>query len=355
MSNKRLYLFPAALAYGLITKLRNAFFRVGILKEFNFEDVLVVGVGNLTVGGTGKTPMVEYLIRNLADDYRVVVLSRGYGRKSKGFHIVSPTDTSEYSGDEPVQMASKFKNINVVVQEDRRKGINNILYHFPYTQIIILDDSFQHRWVKPDINILLTDYYNLYFEDYLLPMGSLREHRYGSKRADFIVVTKCDKTISPITKRYVKDNIKPTNHQKLLTSYISYDELEHYEGSKFFEFDKKKHNTAICFSGIANNDLFSGKIKTLFADVEEIEFRDHHDYSVYEVANIVKKHHDKYGSKKVVVTTEKDLMRLKNEKFGALLKEVPLFYLPMKFEFHSTYGDELLKAIKSKLITKIKH
>jgi tetraacyldisaccharide 4'-kinase len=355
VSNKRLYLYPAALIYGLAIRLRNAFFNLGIYKEVKFNDVLVIGIGNLTVGGTGKTPMVEYLIRKLSDEHNIAILSRGYGRKSKGFRVVASTDTSKCAGDEPLQIASKFKNINVVVQEDRREGIKNILKQFPETQIIILDDSFQHRHVKPDINILLTDYFDLYTKDFLLPVGGLREHKHEAKRADIIIVTKCDKIISPITKRYFKENLNLAGHQKMLTSYIVYEDLMHYENSMPYNFDRKKYTTAICFSGIANNYWFINELKNIFSDIEVIEFGDHHNYTTKEIKQIVTKYQDNYGNRKVVVTTEKDLMRLKDKKFESMLKEIPLFYLPIKTEFHANHGEDLIKRIKENLLTKIQN
>ncbi|MDL2227293.1 tetraacyldisaccharide 4'-kinase [Bacteroidales bacterium OttesenSCG-928-K03] len=355
MSYKRLYLYPAALIYGFIIRARNAFFNWGLFKQINHKNVFVIGVGNLTTGGTGKTPMVEYLIRKLSNNYKVVVLSRGYGRKSRGFRLVTPSDTIQNSGDEPLQIATKFENIKVVVQEDRNAGIKNIMKKIPDTEIILLDDSFQHRKVKPDINILLTDYFDLYANDFLLPVGGLREHKHEAKRADVVIVTKCDKFISPITKRYFKETLNLLEHQRLLTSYIVYEDLKHYEKSIPFNFDKKKYTTAICFSGIANNYWFINEMKNIFSDIEIFEFGDHHNYSVKEIKKIVQKFKDNYGNRKVVVTTEKDLMRLKNKKFESILKEIPLFYLPIKTEFHDSQGDELIKIIKEKLLVKVQN
>ncbi|MDD4141566.1 MAG: tetraacyldisaccharide 4'-kinase [Bacteroidales bacterium] len=348
MAKKKVLLFPIAWLYGAGVRLRNIAFDIGLLKETSFDNVLVVGIGNLSAGGTGKTPLTEYLVKELSGKYKVAILSRGYGRKTKGFRICKSTDTSKEIGDEPLQFASKFSHIHIAVQENRCEGIKKIMELFPETQIILLDDSYQHRYVKPDVNILLTDYFDTYGSDSMLPVGRLREPVSGAKRADIVIVTKCEKVISPITIRSLHEHLHINDeHQTLLTSYIVYSPLLPFEKSKPIDLTEKKYTTAICFAGIANSYWFLGKLKTIFDDVDFIEFDDHHEYSLEELNMIVEKFHNNYGNRKVIVTTEKDAMRLKAPVFAPILSELPIYYLPMHTKLHDNEGDILIGSIQT--------
>jgi tetraacyldisaccharide 4'-kinase len=338
---KRPYLIPAACVYGFFMRIRNFLFDIGIIKEKTFPDVLIVNVGNLSVGGTGKTPHTEFLINKLADNHKVAVLSRGYNRKTKGFRVAKAGDTSQTVGDEPLQFFSKFKNIVVAVDENRCIGISNILKLYPKIEIIILDDAFQHRFVKPDINIMLTDYFDMYNDDFMFPAGNLREHAVNVKRADFVIVTKCDWPLSPIIKHSMTDTLKLRKDQQLLFSSIVYDKIKPVAAFEDFDTSNKKYTTAVCFSGIANNYWFIQKVKSVFDDVEIIEYQDHHEYSVDDVNYIVKKYKDNYGNRKVIITTEKDAMRLNSNDLRPLIKDVPIYYLPIYIYFHDN-GEKLL-------------
>ena len=219
---KKIIYWKLSLQFYLITFLRNKLYDFGLLKSYSF-DIPIISVGNLTVGGTGKTPMVEFLINHFSKEYNIGVLSRGYKRKSKGFILASKIDDANSIGDEPFQYYSKFKNICVAVDKKRRRGINKLIDHG--VNLIILDDAFQHRKVIPTYSLLLSDYSNLYFNDYLLPRGSLRESKKGSKRADSIVITKCPENFYQSDKNYLVDRVKLSSNQQIFFSKIKYSEV----------------------------------------------------------------------------------------------------------------------------------
>ncbi|RME96755.1 MAG: tetraacyldisaccharide 4'-kinase, partial [Bacteroidetes bacterium] len=217
----RILLAPFSLLYGLAVSLRNAFYRAGLLKSMRFS-VPVISVGNLSVGGAGKTPHIEYLIRLLREHIQVATLSRGYSRKTRGFLTVERQHNAEQVGDEPLQFKRKFPDIGVYVAEDRAFAIPQIMAAQPDTQLILLDDAFQHRAVLPGLNILLTEYDNLFTRDYLLPAGRLREWRSAYERADVIVVSKCPPDLTQTDARRIRVEINPLPHQKIFFSYYAY-------------------------------------------------------------------------------------------------------------------------------------
>lgn len=217
----RILLLPFSLIYGLIVGVRNYFFNNGLLKSVEFK-IPVISVGNLSAGGTGKTPHVEYLIRLLKDHFKIAVVSRGYLRKTRGFVLTDINSTVSMVGDEPMQYINKFKNLLVAVDENRNHGIQKLMTSHTELDAVILDDAFQHRYVKPGLSILLTDFHSLYSKDFLLPVGRLRESKKGAKRADIIIVTKTDPVFSPLSKRAVLEQLKPQPHQKVFFSYVTY-------------------------------------------------------------------------------------------------------------------------------------
>ena len=219
----RLLLLPFACIYGLIIAIRGKLFDWRILPSESFP-VPVISVGNLSYGGTGKTPMVEYIIRLLQKEKKIATLSRGYKRNTRGFILATNQSTFEEIGDEPLQYKTKFSNLEVAVHERRRKGIKQLMKSFPDLDLILLDDAYQHRYVKPGLSILLTDFHKLFVNDYPLPAGTLREFRSASRRADIIIITKTPSVLSPITRRRLTALLKPKAHQQLLFSYISYGE-----------------------------------------------------------------------------------------------------------------------------------
>ena len=248
---KKIIYWKLSLQFYLITFLRNKLYDFGLLKSYSF-DIPIISVGNLTVGGTGKTPMVEYLINHFSKEYKIGVLSRGYKRKSKGFILASKIDDANSIGDEPFQYYSKFKNISVAVDKKRRRGINKLIEHG--VNLIILDDAFQHRKVIPTYSLLLSDYSNLYFNDYLLPRGSLRESKKGSKRADSIVITKCPENFSQSDKNYLINRVKLSSNQHIFFSKIKYSE-ELHSSSDTLNIMKLLNKKVNVVTGIVNSEV----------------------------------------------------------------------------------------------------
>ncbi len=317
MKNLRKILFPFSLIYAAITSLRNFLYDKNIKKSIGF-DIPVIAVGNLSVGGTGKTPMVEYLIRLLSDRYSLVVLSRGYKRKSKGFYLANDITTIEEIGDEPFQYHSKFKNIHVAVNVDRVEGVTKILAALPTTEIVLLDDAFQHRKIKASFYIMLTAYNDLFYNDLVLPAGNLRECKSGVKRANVVVVTKCPKNLSEAEMLQIKSRIDIDN-DKIFFSTINYHQTVTNNVEEIPVIDLK--NDFIAVAGIAKPEYFYEYLNCTKNDC--LTFSDHHFFSDQDLKNILQK-----ANGRKIITTEKDYMRLQNQ-----LPKNQLFYLPIEMDF----------------------
>jgi tetraacyldisaccharide 4'-kinase len=331
------FLLPIALVYGLIMMVRNVLFRLNILPSETFS-IPIVGIGNLTMGGSGKTPMTEYIIRLLQDNYHIATLSRGYKREGKGFLIVSRRTNIKYSGDEPLQIAKKFDQVKVALDENRRRGIKRLLQKYPSLDIILLDDAFQHRYVRPGLTILLTSCNNLFTEDYVFPSGTLREFICGYKRADIIIVTKTPKIFSPISRRRILDEICPSPHQKIYFSYIRYGEpLPVYETDLTGQFPEKLTSLMV-LTGIADDSSLIDHISRICSEVIPIRFPDHHTFTIRDIELITSRFAGLLTKKKAIVTTEKDMLRLRIPELSVLVKSLPIFYIPIYFEFHGTDG-----------------
>ena len=323
----RYILFHIVPIYYLVTSFRNKLYDLGIKKtiSYNFP---VICVGNLSVGGTGKTPMIEYLIYLLKDEYKVATLSRGYKRKTEGFQVANSTSSAKSIGDEPFQFYSKFnKNIIVAVDSDRQNGIQNLQKKHP--DVILLDDAFQHRKVKAGLNILLTTYANPYFNDVVLPTGNLREPKSGAKRANIIVVTKCPKILSESEKSNIIQRIKPKVHQHVFFSSIVYSEI-------LFSWKLTKPLNELEFftlvTGIANATPLVDYLKNENLNFEHLNFEDHYDFTQEDITTLERK--------KFIVTTEKDFMRLK--QYDSLKNK--LFYLPIKVKIDNAFNmNEVIK------------
>ena len=333
----RIILFPFAWIYGLIIHIRHRLFNLKILKSESFP-IPVIGVGNISLGGTGKTPFVEYIIRLLIKDYKIATLSRGYGRKTKNFIIGDQFSKYQDVGDEPMQYIKKFgKKITVSVIERRRAGIKTLIENDNKLDLVLLDDAFQHRYVKPGLSILLTEYHNIYSGDYLLPVGRLRDVKKAAKRADIIVVTKTDRVLSPIVRADIEAKLKPEKYQKLLFSYLCYGKLVVLPGWDKYEIPSTL-GTVILFTGIAYAYPLKDHLYKQCSDLQIIDFPDHHVYSRKDFQRIRKLYDDSFTQKKIVVTTEKDAMRLINSPYFSELTSVPVFYLPVEVKLHN--GDE---------------
>lgn len=317
MSILRKILFPFAVLYGLLMLIRNHFYDKGILKSTGF-DFPVICVGNLNVGGTGKTPMIEYLLNFLLKKYRVAALSRGYGRSSSGFIHLSGNEDAKEVGDEPLQFKTKFKNAIIAVDEKRLRGIKLLKQKFS-PEVVLLDDAFQHRKVKAGLNILLTKYADLYSEDFMLPTGNLREFSTGAKRAAIIVVTKCPKDLSEREQVEIRKKIKIKPFQKLFFSYIEYGEcvVNSFEEIPLQNLTREKITLV---TGIANPEPLLVFLKKNGINYNHHKFPDHHNFSEADVK--------KFSAAPLVLTTEKDFMRLQN-----IVSHKALYYLPIEMKF----------------------
>ena len=302
----RFLLFPFAIIYDVVTTIRNFFFEVGIFKQTSFN-VPVIVVGNLSVGGTGKTPQIEYLIRLLKDGFKTAVLSRGYKRKTEGFVLLNDTHSAEDVGDEPLQYFKKFQNIDVAVDANRVKGISKLITD-KSPEVILLDDAFQHRKVKGSFYILLTKYDDLFTDDFLLPTGNLRESRGGAKRADVILVTKCPTNLTEASKNSINQKLKKYNSNVFFTS-ISYDEST--SGNKSVLVDDLKSYEILLITGIANPTPLLSFLNEKNVNFKHLKFPDHHNFTDKEIETIKKEYADLKSSKKLILTTEKDYVRLK--------------------------------------------
>jgi len=338
-----LLFLPLAILYGMIVFIRNKMFDIKILKSKIFP-IPVISVGNLSTGGTGKTPHIEYLIRLLYNDIPIATLSRGYGRKTKGFRIVDDTATAETVGDEPLQYKKKYPGINVVIDENRTRGVSKILDNYPETAVVLLDDAFQHRYVKPGLSILLTDYYKPFSHDYILPSGTLRESRAGMKRAGIIVVTKCPRVLSPISCKSMEEEMKIQSGQNVYYSYIDYGKLVPMNS-----FSEKiisgKFSTILMFAGIANPYPLEDQLKSIADTVETILFRDHYQYQEKDMQKIKDVFESIFSKNKIIVTTEKDAMRINDTLLMNFFVDLPIFYLPIEVKFHKKDKDKFDKQI----------
>ena len=321
-------LFPVSLLYAIVVKFRNYCYDKGIFKSKSFRTPIIC-VGNLSVGGTGKTPMIEFLVSLLKDDFKVAVLSRGYRRKSRGFILADSDSDVESLGDEPFQIHSKFPEITVAVDADRRNGIS-ILANKKSPDLILLDDAFQHRKVKSDLAILLTAYGNLYCNDWYLPTGSLRDSRQQAKRADIIVVTKCPKVMSDVERTAIAHKLNPEPHQRLLFSWLSYSPM--LKGSNAdIHLDVLKDKNVTLVTGIANPEPLLAHLKKKGVVFDHLRFKDHHFFTENELKQL--------REKDCILTTEKDYVRLSKKLNN-------LHFIVVKHEFSKVDKEVLENGVR---------
>jgi tetraacyldisaccharide 4'-kinase len=331
----KILLFPLSILYGIVVFVRNKLFDFQILQSKEFH-IPVISVGNITVGGTGKTPHIEYLIEMLSPDYKVAVLSRGYKRKSKGYLLANENTPVSFIGDEPWQLKEKFPNIFVAVDSKRVRGIKRLLQDIPDLDLILLDDAYQHRYVKPGINILLVDYNRPILKDYMLPYGLLRESASERYRADMIVFSKSPASISPIDKRVLLNNMELAANQTAYFTCIDYHEpqpLIAESSSITFEQISKGDYGIVLVAGIANPKPLIEKLEKHSTNVRKLIYPDHHFFT----HDDLKKMQDELQSlpceNKIIVTTEKDVARLK--EFASIIVGADLwYYIPIKINFH---------------------
>ena len=324
MNSLRKILFPFSLIYGLITSIRNLAFDIGILRSKTF-DVPTIVVGNLSVGGTGKSPMIEYLVGLFQEKYKIAVLSRGYGRKTKGFLLANQTSTAKDLGDEPYQFHRKFQDLIVAVDEKRVRGMETLLSAKPELDLVLLDDAYQHRYVKASCYILLTSYEKLYINDFMLPAGDLREPRRGSKRAQIIIVSKCPDHLDASMMARIKKKINPNPNQKLFFSRIKYDvDIINNKGKKSLE--ELENVRVLLITGIADPSPMEDFLKRNLISFEHLKFADHQFIGETELLDIRKKLSVLTEEEKTIITTEKDYVR------NFIDIDLPIFYLPIKTE-----------------------
>jgi len=320
--------------------MRNLLYDVNFLKssDFNFP---IICIGNVAVGGTGKTPMTEYLIELLQGQHQVATLSRGYKRRTKGFAIASPQTTAIEIGDEPMQFHQKFPNVTVAVGEERLVAIPQILYQHPNTSVILLDDAFQHRAVRAGLNILLTEYSNLYTRDFMMPSGDLRDERKSSKRAHIIIVTKCPENLSQVERSKLVSEINPLPNQQVYFTTIQYGTPYH-----LFTGDKLKientHNVLL-LCGIANPMPVKKYLNEHVHSFEMLKFKDHHIFNSSDLKEIQKQFQKNTAEHKIIITTEKDAVRLL--KFKNEMIDMPIYVLPVKHHFLFNESNDFNKQV----------
>ena len=335
MMKIRKMLKPFSILYGEVVKIRNKMYDNGMLESTKFNVPTIV-VGNLSVGGTGKSPMIEYLIRLLKEDYRVAILSRGYKRTSKGFQIATKHSTVSEIGDEPMQFFKKFTNIIVAVDAKRVNGIQQLKALEKPPQVILLDDAFQHRKVQAGFNILLTPYYNLYVDDSMLPSGDLRENIQGAKRADVIIVTKCPSNLDENTQFEITKKLNIELSQTAYFTKINYDEFVYSKEGKIKLSALQKYEI-ILVTGIANTSPLTDFLNNQQIKFKHLKYKDHHHFTNKDLAKINKEFVKIVDKNKLIVTTEKDYVRT----FEVAKDKV--YYLPIKTEFLSTMEADSLK------------
>lgn len=343
----QILLFPLSLIYGIVVGIRGLLYRWGIVRATSFS-VPVIAVGNLSVGGAGKTPHVEYLTRMLAPYLPVAIMSRGYGRKTRGFKIVNRSDSARSVGDEPFQYFLKYPMTKIAVSESRALGIPLLMSQHPEIKTILLDDSFQHRSVKPGKNILLTEYGRPYYSDWLMPSGRLREWRGGADRADTIIVSKCPDDMTPAQRDEVLARIKPNPDQTVYFTRFAY--RQPYDMRTTHQVDLADVDEIVLLTAIAQEDYLLYHLSQYDATVHSLHYEDHHDFSPHEVSNVKLQYDQLPSQKKIILTTEKDAARLLAHRDYIMDNELPIYVLPITVEFLFGGEQQFDQEIKDFLI-----
>lgn len=336
----RILLFPVSLVYVLVVWLRNKLYDKGILKSASFNLPLIC-VGNIAVGGTGKSPMVEYLAKLLRSDFQVATLSRGYKRKTKGYALANASTTALDIGDEPMQFHLKFPDVAVAVGEERIVAIPQLLHDKPDTDLVILDDAFQHRAIKAGFNIVLTDCSNLYTRDWYLPSGDLRDVKSSVARADVIIVTKCPADLSVEKKNEIIKELAPSKDQKIFFSTIRYGSLYHITEKTPFALNEETE--VLLVTGIANPKPLKKLLDEKTKSYTEQAYNDHYIFTIDDLKDIQKKFAAINADHKIILTTEKDAVRL--SKFDDQLKNLPFYVIPIEMQFLFNEGNDFNNLI----------
>jgi len=344
----RILLLPFSLLYGLGVSLTGFFYRQKLLVSVKF-DLPVISVGNLSIGGAGKTPHIEYLIRLLQPYIEVATLSRGYRRKTQGHLVVQTFSRADQVGDEPLQFKRKFPDVFVAVNESRALGIPQVVQDRPQVQVVLLDDAFQHRSVTPGLNILLTEYSRPFTKDFLLPSGRLREWRSAYRRADVVIVSKCPADITDEEKRRMTQEINPFGHQQIFFSSYRYQQ-PYYILNPSYKVDLQEDMSVLLVCAIANTDYLQKHLEDTVGVVRVQEYEDHHYFTDTDLEEMERVFNSLPGSKKLILTTEKDAMRLELHRQWLAEKRLPVMVLPVEVYFHFDEGHQFDKIVKTFLL-----
>ena len=345
-----------ALTYGIICKTRRFLYQKKIFESVHFEKAVTISVGNLSMGGTGKTPHTEFLIRKLSGKFKTAVLSRGYGRKTKGFISITANGSpcsAETIGDEPLQMHRKFPDVEIAVCEKRTVGIEKMLASPNPPELIILDDAFQHLHVEPDCHLLLTEYARPYFNDFVVPAGRLREFPSAARFADIIIVTKTPEDLAEADRDSFIAKIKPEKHQEIFFSTIKY--LPPVAANELAQQTPLTPETpVILVTGIANPAPLLKHISQSFKNVKHFQFGDHHNFSEKEINEIFSYKFENNASEQVILTTEKDISRLITDKTKKIISLQPVFAIPIEMQILYEEENKLINKIEKICYKKLK-
>lgn len=340
-------LYPISLLYGVIIWLRNKLYDTGWLSSIQFN-IPVITVGNLSTGGTGKTPHIEYLVRLLEYEYQVATMSRGYKRRTTGFYLANEKTDAAEIGDEPMQFHRKFPQLEVSVCEDRVTGIPRLLSERPNIEVVLLDDAFQHRSVKPGLNILISDFYKPFYTDYILPFGSLRESRKAYKRADIIIISKCPSDLSQSAQKDIISKLNPLAHQSVFFSKIVYAPLTDFFTGAHFELNAPSN--IIMVSGIAKPQPMLDHLRSVSEEVHLLKYPDHHFFSDANLEEMRQTYLNWDKNDKIIVTTEKDAARLEMHKeelskwnIGIAVLPIQIAFLQNQQDFNSTISSYIYR------------
>ncbi len=344
------WLLPLSWIYGGMVRFRNWLFDIGLKKSQSFS-IPIISVGNITVGGSGKTPHVEYLIRLLHDKVKIAVLSRGYKRKTSDYVLADKDTTMSEIGDEPFQMHSKFDDIYVAVDAKRVRGIEKLQNEEPTkdVDVVLLDDAFQHRYVKPGINILLVDYHRLIIYDKMLPAGRLREPLSGKNRADIVIITKCPKDLKPMEFRVLTKAMDLYPFQKLYFTCINYDTPKGVFEDQQIAKEELKNYHALLVTGIASPKQMEHDLKPMVKSMQSLSFGDHHRFKNKDITRI-NEAFEQMQEPRLIITTEKDAVRLKETEGLYEIVKKSIYELPIKVSFmleqEDNFNDKIISYVR---------
>lgn len=356
-------LYPLSRLYGCIVAVRNMMFNRGIFLKQHEPEIPVIVVGNISVGGAGKTPHTEYIVSHLCRSYKIAVLSRGYKRKTKGFVLASPNSHVDDIGDESYQIYQKFRNhgVTVAVCENRVKGISEIHRLKPDVELVVLDDAFQHRYVKPTVSVVLMEYNRPAFNDHLLPFGRLREPISALNRADIVVVTKCPEEMKPMETRIFKTKLNLFPYQKLFFSGYKYLPLEPVFPGEVSQStlvritDLTQNDAILSITGVANPKPFIMHLKSYNAKVRIKRYSDHHRFTHADMQSIFEKFNTMSGNRKIIITTEKDAVRLKSNPYFPPELRAATYYMPISVAFGEEFNEMVLEKTIQQKLPRIRH